>query len=177
MVISFAWEAPWQGIVFLQRKFTLAVIQLPLKSMGVSCWLPPKFGQAICLPGKGRLWDPGSGRQRLAPGCHCSLGSLQAGLGQQCAWTQLSCYCELRESFFEIFNVSTFSLVPSMAQGGRLYPADGGLGVQGTLVFKERDWDLIHAGTVHLMVFEAAGWGCLIIHSLGSWHSYFHFAG
>lgn len=171
MVISFAWEAPWQGIVFLQRKFTLALIQLLLKSMGVCHWLPPKFGQAICPPGKGRLWDRGSGRQRVAPGCPCTLGSLKAGLGQQCAWTQLSWYCELRESFLEILRSAASVWSPAQLKGADY------IQLVVVLVFKERDWDLIDAEAVHLMGFEAAGWRCLILHSLVSWHSYFHFAG
>lgn len=134
-------QKPWwwalPGIVLLQSKFTLAFIKLLLKSTGVSHQLPPKFGQAICLRGKGGPWE-----WQAENGTWLSLqsGVSQSRAGMRACLKTAELVLWAQRFLFWDFKVSSFSLVPSIAQGDRLYPAGGGFGVQGKGLRSDRCW-------------------------------------
>lgn len=113
----------------------------PAEIHGSLVLAPSKVWPGHLSAREGGILGPWEWQQRVAPGCHCSPGSLKAGLGWECAWTQLSWYSELRDSFlFLDSKVSSFSSVPSIAQGGRWYLAGGGFGVQGEGLRSDRCW-------------------------------------
>lgn len=149
------------GNCMLRRKFTLAVVQLPLKSTGVSRRLPPKFGRAICPWGKGTSWDARSGGQIMAPSFRCKATAPQSRAGTNIRPNAAGLVLWAQGLFFEVLRLAASVQFLAQLGGGGGQSMSGIIQLVMVLVFKERDWDLIDAEAVNLMIFWSSWLGML----------------